>query len=223
MAIDTTSKRFSFVGFGSPIPAFLFVPDSAPDASDLADMLYLYSGITLDSDVAVPNIVGLSESAADTALTDAGLVSGTVTYANSDAVASGLVISQDPAAGSNVTTGSSVDYVVSLGAADAALTGGGKGAKQYARRRKYPRRVMVDGVLYVVNSPMEEASLLARLLAEKQEEAQAIEADAGTVPARKRAVIRRIENRLENVADEVDAWRAQLEAWDAQILPLLLH
>jgi PASTA domain len=67
--------------------------------------------------VAVPDVVGLTEAAAATALTTAGLVSGTVTTASSTTVAAGLVISQSPASGASVAPGSAVDYVVSTGPA----------------------------------------------------------------------------------------------------------
>ena len=66
---------------------------------------------------AVPNVVGLTEAAAATALTNAGLTKGTVTTATSTTVPTGNVISQNPAAGSNVAPGSAVALVVSLGTA----------------------------------------------------------------------------------------------------------
>ncbi len=65
--------------------------------------------------VAVPNVVGLTQSAASTAITGAGLLVGTVTTASSSTVASGNVISSNPAAGASVNTGSSVTLVVSSG------------------------------------------------------------------------------------------------------------
>ncbi|GJL57656.1 MAG: hypothetical protein NPIRA03_05130 [Nitrospirales bacterium] len=65
----------------------------------------------------VPDVVGISRGSAQTALSSAGLKVGTVTSANSQTVAIGNVISQDPTAGSNVAPGSSVALVVSLGTA----------------------------------------------------------------------------------------------------------
>ena len=67
--------------------------------------------------IAVPNVVGLTQTAAQTAITTAGLTVGNVTKANSATVAIGHVISQTPAAGSNVAAGSTVALVVSLGPA----------------------------------------------------------------------------------------------------------
>jgi hypothetical protein len=67
--------------------------------------------------VAVPNVVGYTQSAASTAITGAGLKVGTVTTQTSSTVASGLVISENPAAGTNVATGTAVNLVVSSGSA----------------------------------------------------------------------------------------------------------
>jgi uncharacterized protein (TIGR03437 family) len=71
--------------------------------------------------VAVPNVVGLTQAAATTALTGAGLAVGTVTTASSATVASGSVISSSPVAATQVTVGSSVNLVVSTGLAQVAV------------------------------------------------------------------------------------------------------
>jgi hypothetical protein len=64
----------------------------------------------------VPNVVGDTPAAANTAITSVdNLKVGTVTTAYSSTVAAGVVISQSPAAGTAVATGSSVNYVESLG------------------------------------------------------------------------------------------------------------
>ena len=65
--------------------------------------------------VTVPDVVGLSQSNAESAIVAAGLTVGGVTTQNSDTVPAGDVISQDPVAGTSVTIGSGVDIVVSLG------------------------------------------------------------------------------------------------------------
>jgi hypothetical protein len=67
--------------------------------------------------VTVPNVVGVTQAAATTALTGAKLAVGTVTAQSSSTVASGLVISESPAAGTSVTQGSAVNLVVSSGPA----------------------------------------------------------------------------------------------------------
>ncbi|MCC6235860.1 MAG: PASTA domain-containing protein, partial [Verrucomicrobiales bacterium] len=65
--------------------------------------------------VLVPNVVGLTEAAAGTAITGASLVVGAVTTANHATVPAGQVISQNPTAGTSVLPGTSVALVVSLG------------------------------------------------------------------------------------------------------------
>jgi beta-lactam-binding protein with PASTA domain len=65
--------------------------------------------------VLVPNVVGMTQPAAEAAILAAGLQVGTVTTANSPTVPAGSVISQNPSAGSSVPEGSSVSLVVSLG------------------------------------------------------------------------------------------------------------
>ena len=65
----------------------------------------------------VPDVVGMTEAAAETALLAAGLIKGTVSTASDPIVPSGAVISQSPTAGSVVTLGSDVDLVLSTGPA----------------------------------------------------------------------------------------------------------
>ena len=88
--------------------------------------------------IAVPNLSGLAETAATTALTGAGLVPGVKTTAYHATWLPRLVIGSTPAAGALVGPGHVVDYVLSLGpiavpnlsglaetAATTALTGAG--------------------------------------------------------------------------------------------------
>src|SRR6202521_4315099 len=63
----------------------------------------------------VPNVEGLTQDAATTAITAAKLAVGTVTQQTSNTVATGKVISQDPASGSSVAPGSPVNLVISSG------------------------------------------------------------------------------------------------------------
>jgi VWFA-related protein len=65
--------------------------------------------------VAVPNVVNQTQAVATTTLTGAGLALGAVTQSSSATVPSGSVISQNPAAGTNVAAGSAVALVVSTG------------------------------------------------------------------------------------------------------------
>ncbi|MCW2845756.1 MAG: pknB1 [Nocardioides sp.] len=65
--------------------------------------------------VAVPNIVGLSEQRARAAIGDAGLAVGAVEYQPSDTVANDKVISQQPNRDQYVDPGATVGFVVSTG------------------------------------------------------------------------------------------------------------
>jgi hypothetical protein len=65
--------------------------------------------------VAVQGLAGQTREEAEAALATAGLAAGTVTEAYSPTVAAGLVISQDPASGTEVPPGAAVGFVVSLG------------------------------------------------------------------------------------------------------------
>jgi beta-lactam-binding protein with PASTA domain len=65
--------------------------------------------------IAVPNVVGLTQTSASTAITNAGLVVGTVSLVCSRTVAAGIVISESPVAGTLVAAGSTVNLVVSRG------------------------------------------------------------------------------------------------------------
>src|SRR5574341_1392939 len=65
--------------------------------------------------VTVPNVAGMAQADAQSAVVAAGLAVGAVSKANSATVPAGSVISQNPAGGSSVIHGSAVDLVVSLG------------------------------------------------------------------------------------------------------------
>jgi beta-lactam-binding protein with PASTA domain len=72
--------------------------------------------ITVSLGALVPNVVGLSQAAANTALANAGVVAGSITSVN-NAAAAGTVISQSPAGGTSVNPGSGIALTVSLGPA----------------------------------------------------------------------------------------------------------
>jgi serine/threonine-protein kinase len=64
--------------------------------------------------VPVPNVVGMAEEDAKTAITDAGLKVGSVST-QPDPAPAGQVIDQNPSPGLTVDKGSTVDLIVSLG------------------------------------------------------------------------------------------------------------
>ncbi|GAA5210539.1 Stk1 family PASTA domain-containing Ser/Thr kinase [Microbacterium kyungheense] len=63
----------------------------------------------------VPPLVGLGQDAATQAITDAGLVLGTITPQNDKDLAAGTVISADPKDGTSVAAGATVNLVVASG------------------------------------------------------------------------------------------------------------
>lgn len=63
----------------------------------------------------VPNVVGLTQSSAESTIHNAGFSVGTVTTSYHATVPVGKVISSSPVAGTQVLLGSNVDFVVSLG------------------------------------------------------------------------------------------------------------
>ncbi len=65
--------------------------------------------------VQVPNLIGLDEDEARTAIGDAGLVVGTPEYATDREAEEGTILSQDPNRDTYVDPGSTVRYVVSSG------------------------------------------------------------------------------------------------------------
>ena len=65
--------------------------------------------------VAVPNVIGQTQTAVSAPITAVGLAMGTVSTSSSQTVPAGTVISQNPAAGTQVAVGSAVNLLVSTG------------------------------------------------------------------------------------------------------------
>src|SRR5205823_6202926 len=65
--------------------------------------------------VAVPNVVGLTQAGATASITTSGLTRGPITQSSSTTILAGSGISQDPTGGTQVVTGSAVALVVSSG------------------------------------------------------------------------------------------------------------
>jgi hypothetical protein len=94
-------------------------------------VLTLVSGLLLagcpviqPSAVTTPNVVGMTQAAAENAITLAGLTVGDITQVVSSTAPSGQVISQDPAAGETVFSGATVDIVIAQTAYDAGFADG---------------------------------------------------------------------------------------------------
>lgn len=141
MAVDTAAKRYSALNVLSPWRGLNYFPTGAIPQAERQAVIYLYSGILAIAPVSVPNVVGETQAAATTDITNAGLVLGTVTTQYSSSVAAGLVISQSPVGGTLVALGSSVSIVVSLGP-QPVLAESPAGRK---RRARNIYRVKVDG------------------------------------------------------------------------------
>ena len=94
-------------------------------ASGAAVSLVVSSGAPPPTPVAVPNVVGQTQAAATSAISGAGFTVGAVAQESSTTVASGSVISQNPAAGADSASGSAVDLVVSTGGGASSGAGGG--------------------------------------------------------------------------------------------------
>jgi eukaryotic-like serine/threonine-protein kinase len=77
----------------------------------IAILLVLWAAGVFASRVAVPDVVGMPLSKATTALDNAGLKTGAISYQQATGKAQGTVLSQSPAAASSVKTGSAVDMV----------------------------------------------------------------------------------------------------------------
>ncbi len=86
-------------------------PGTAVSASDTVSV-WVSLG---PNNVSVPNVVSLTQSAAEAAITAPGLVVGTLTEASSNTLPAGSVIIQDPAAGTLVLLGTAVDLSISTG------------------------------------------------------------------------------------------------------------
>ncbi len=102
---------------GNPLSSTAVFTDNALNANPATQTVAL-SGVGTQpapTTVAVPNVVGQTQSAAATALSNANLTSGTGSSAFSSTVPSGSVISQSPVAGTQVATGSAVNLLVSSG------------------------------------------------------------------------------------------------------------
>lgn len=85
----------------------------------------------------VPDVVGETQAQATTDITAVGLTVS-VSTAYSSTVAAGLVISQSPTAGSQVSPGSNVEIIVSLG--DRPVESGGGGGFFFAYEQERARR-----------------------------------------------------------------------------------
>lgn len=98
------------------------IPDGKVIRSDPAARIIVSTGDTITlyvstgkAAVAIPSLTGMTQDAASTALTSAGLVPGTITTQNSATVPVHVVISSTPAGGVKAHVGDTVNLIVSSG------------------------------------------------------------------------------------------------------------
>ena len=108
--LPSTSYSYTVLAYDAAVPANLSAQSSAALVTTDAEVF-----------VAVPDVAGVAQATAEATLTMTGLTIGSVTSINSDTVAAGNVISQNPLGGASVLEGSAVDLVISLGAAPVAV------------------------------------------------------------------------------------------------------
>ncbi len=102
------------------------VAEQAPKAQNVAQngstvTIYLSSGEEKPDQTTVPNVVGITESSAKTAIVNAQLIAN-VTYMDSEFTTKGNVISQSIKAGESVDVQTEITIVVSNGAAETTET-----------------------------------------------------------------------------------------------------
>lgn len=119
-AVERSERVRSATGGVRPIPArrtspWLWVAVAVLAVALIGVGLAAALGAFGSKQVAVPTLAGLTEAGAREALLEAGLTVGEIGTANSDTVALGLVIDQDPPAGTKVPRGAAVGFILSVG------------------------------------------------------------------------------------------------------------
>jgi len=110
LVVNVEQKNSDTVTAGKVIS---YSPGEAKEGETIT--LFSSSGPALVNPVVVPNLAGQTQEVAVEMLADVQLVQGTVTEASSETVARGNIISQSVAAGSQVESGSAVNFVISTG------------------------------------------------------------------------------------------------------------
>ena len=103
--------------FSDTVAAGNIISQNPPAAQEVLSGSTVHLVVSKGAGVNVPDVNGMPQAEAQTAITAAGLVVGALTEAYSDTVAAGNITSQNPPAGEKVLPGSTVNLVVSKGAA----------------------------------------------------------------------------------------------------------
>lgn len=131
VAADTRTITDTFTGNGTDSTLYRFVVGDAftlsvtsgqtPTITGSPGTVAFLNEVTVTNAVEVPDSTGNTVAEYELELTAAGLLLGTESEEYSETVAIGIIISTDPAAGTEVDVGSSVDVVVSKGPESATL------------------------------------------------------------------------------------------------------
>jgi len=121
LAVTWSSLSSAFSGWMQAILDFSFGPGfpSTGASGDLSCQYFRCWALPGNAKNCVPNVVGVSQAAASTALANAGFVLAGVSTEPSNSVAAGLVSGQSPASGIVIATGASVNLIISSGPAPA--------------------------------------------------------------------------------------------------------
>ena len=110
LGLGTVTEAFSAtIALGRVISQSPLAGDSVPPATVVN--LVVSKG---PQPVTVPDVAGMAQADAETALLGAGLTVGVVSGQSSGTVPVGSIISQNPSAGESVAPGTAVDLVVSV-------------------------------------------------------------------------------------------------------------
>ncbi len=175
--------------------------------------------------VQVPNVVGETQAAGTTDLTNAGFLTAVVT-AYSSSVAAGTIISQDPIGGTFALPGSTVTITVSLGAEPSQASGGWLFSNLYEaeqRRRKRERerrRELEEETEQIEDQVHREIARVERQIerkAERDDELERLRAisDKLTAAEAEESYGERVAAALERAVRQGN--RAALEALDRQL------
>lgn len=100
--------------FDKPASPWVWVATAAALFVLAAIAFFIFGG---GSKVTVPNVVGLDQTQAQTALSEAGLAMGSITTTTTTDAEDGVVVAQTPGTGEETRKGSKVDLVVQAGEA----------------------------------------------------------------------------------------------------------
>lgn len=218
MAIDSRRKRASVAALGLAFLGPSIVPDGTLGAEDRQVVAHSYYGIAAGG--AFVEIGGTSqlEALASTGGITLERVIGGTSQLEAHTSTGGVTLERVIGGTSQLAafaSGGAIqvgDVIVAE-----ATTGGGK----KRRRSKYPRRVMIDGVLQWVRNAQEERQLLQAMADRARDAAKVAEALEDTQLAetiKTRSI--RIEKRIATVDTREAEWRQHLINEDEEILLL---